>query len=62
MWEDDASDVRDQKRKLCLQLSDMWGAFVGGNVKRQSLKFFWLEECLEGGMLSCRKLSIGRKR
>jgi hypothetical protein len=40
----------EEKRKLVLQISEMWGAFVGGAVQRQSLKFFWLEECIEGGM------------
>lgn len=27
----------------------MWGPFVGENVERQSLKFFWMEECVDGG-------------
>jgi predicted NAD/FAD-dependent oxidoreductase len=26
----------------------MWGAFVGSPIQRQSLKFFWLEECIDG--------------
>ena len=26
----------------------MWGAFVGSPVSSQSLKYFWLEECIEG--------------
>ena len=26
----------------------MWGAYVGSPVERQSLKFFFLEECIEG--------------
>ena len=37
-----------RKRKLLLQEAEMWGAFVGGTIQRQSLKFFWLEECIEG--------------
>ncbi|CAK7269872.1 hypothetical protein SEPCBS57363_003820 [Sporothrix epigloea] len=40
-------DVR--KRNLVLQMVDFWGAFVGSPVSRQSLKYFWLEECIEGG-------------
>jgi hypothetical protein len=28
--------------------AEMWGAFVGSSVKRQSLKHFWMEKCLEG--------------
>jgi Flavin containing amine oxidoreductase len=40
----------ERKRKLVLRISEMWGAFVGSTVQKQSLKFFWLEECIEGGM------------
>lgn len=38
-----------QKQKLVLQMADFWGAFVGSPVGRQSLKYYWLEECIEGG-------------
>ena len=38
-------------RNLVLQLAEMWGAFVGDSWERQSLKWFWLEECLDGGKL-----------
>jgi hypothetical protein len=38
-----------RKRKIVMQVSEMWGAFVGSPISRQSLKFFWLEECIEGG-------------
>jgi monoamine oxidase len=38
-----------ENRKLVMQLSEQWGAFVGSPIERQSLKFFWLEECIEGG-------------
>ncbi|KAI9678030.1 MAG: hypothetical protein M1817_005974 [Caeruleum heppii] len=31
-----------------LWMAEMWGAFVGDPVQRQSLKYFWLEECIEG--------------
>lgn len=40
----------EKKRQHMLQFIEMWGTFVGSPVQRQSLKFFWLEECLEGGM------------
>ncbi|KND88332.1 putative polyamine oxidase 4 [Tolypocladium ophioglossoides CBS 100239] len=43
----------ERKRQVVLQMSDMWGAFVGSPVQRQSLKYFWLEECLEGENLFC---------
>lgn len=38
-----------RKRHTLGHMSEMWGAFVGSPVTRQSLKFFWLEECIEGG-------------
>ncbi|GAB7329658.1 hypothetical protein MBLNU13_g01397t1 [Cladosporium sp. NU13] len=37
-----------RKRLGLLQACEMWGAYVGSPVQRQSLKFFWLEECIEG--------------
>ncbi|KAF3760651.1 FAD/NAD(P)-binding domain-containing protein [Cryphonectria parasitica EP155] len=42
-----------RKREVVLQMADLWGAFVGSPVDRQSLKFFWLEECIEGENLFC---------
>ena len=38
------------KKKTLMQMAELWGAFVGSPVYRQSLKFFWLEECIDGGM------------
>lgn len=26
-----------------------WGDYIGGSIEKQSLKFFWLEETLDGG-------------
>lgn len=46
-------DAKSRYRYILLQMSEMWGAFVGSPVTRQSLKFFWLEECLEGENLFC---------
>ncbi|KAK2612371.1 hypothetical protein QQS21_001635 [Conoideocrella luteorostrata] len=43
----------ERKRDAVLQMAEMWGAFVGSPVSRQSLKYFWLEECLEGENLFC---------
>ncbi|KAF2122773.1 hypothetical protein BDV96DRAFT_482125 [Lophiotrema nucula] len=37
-----------RKRETVLHMSERWGAFVGSPVQRQSLKFFWLEECIDG--------------
>lgn len=38
----------ERKRKQFLQTASMWGAYVGDDVRKQTLKFFWLEECIEG--------------
>ncbi|KHN93903.1 amine oxidase [Metarhizium album ARSEF 1941] len=42
-----------KKRGVLVRLVEMWGTFVGSPVSRQSLKYFWLEECLEGENLFC---------
>jgi hypothetical protein len=36
------------KRETILKMAEMWGAFVGSPIQTQSLKFFWLEECIDG--------------
>ncbi|TAQ86605.1 hypothetical protein B7494_g5066 [Chlorociboria aeruginascens] len=38
----------EKRRKFLLQAAEMWGGFVGTHITRQSLKFFWLEECIDG--------------
>lgn len=45
----DSEEGYAQKRHTMLQLCESWGAFVGSPIEKQSLKFFWLEECLDGG-------------
>jgi len=43
-------DTRSEaQREILMQTAELWGAFVGGPIQRQSLRFCWLEECLEGG-------------
>lgn len=42
-------DMTEREVKLVLGLSQMWGAYVGDRVERQSLKFFYLEDCINGG-------------
>ncbi|KAH7380325.1 amine oxidase [Phaeosphaeria sp. MPI-PUGE-AT-0046c] len=37
-----------RRRQMILESAEMWGAFVGSPVQSQSLKFFWLEECIDG--------------
>lgn len=41
--------LAEEDQKLVLQMAEMWGAFIGDPLERQSLKYFWLEECLDGG-------------
>ncbi|KAK8184576.1 hypothetical protein BC567DRAFT_218705 [Phyllosticta citribraziliensis] len=43
--------AKQKKRNLLLKIAEMWGAFVGSGVERQSLRFFWLEECIDGDNL-----------
>ena len=38
-----------RERDLVLGMSQMWGAYVGDPVDRQSLKYFFLEDCINGG-------------
>lgn len=45
---DEPAAEQARKRKLLLREAEMWGAFVGGAIDRQSLRFFWLEEGIEG--------------
>ena len=43
-----ASAVK-RRQEMVMQIAEFWGAFVGSPVSRQSLKYYWLEECIEGG-------------
>ena len=45
-------------RNLVLELAETWGGFVGDAVERNSLKWFWLEECLDGGVLKSELVKI----
>ncbi|KAF7312236.1 putative hydantoin utilization protein [Mycena indigotica] len=36
------------EQKLLIQMSEMWGAYVGEPVWKQSLRFAWMEECCGG--------------
>ena len=38
----------DQRRRDALNECRMWGPFIGDPIERQSLKFFFLEECIDG--------------
>ncbi|KAI1438419.1 FAD/NAD(P)-binding domain-containing protein [Xylaria sp. CBS 124048] len=43
----------DKKRKMMRQVAESWGTYVGSHVFGQSLKYFWLEECIDGENLFC---------
>lgn len=45
----DTEEGYERQRRLLLQMAELWGSFVGSPLNMQSLKFFWLEECIEGG-------------
>lgn len=47
-FKDETPAVAQRKRQLVLDESPTWGPFVAGTTERQSLKFFWLEECIDG--------------
>ncbi|KAK0659586.1 Lysine-specific histone demethylase 1-like protein 3 [Lasiodiplodia hormozganensis] len=39
---------KEKKRHLLHKIAEMWGAFVGSPIQQQSMRFFWLEECIDG--------------
>ncbi|KIW93589.1 uncharacterized protein Z519_06194 [Cladophialophora bantiana CBS 173.52] len=41
-------ELSGRRREDLLHEAQMWGPFVGDSVEKQSLKFFFLEECIEG--------------
>ncbi|KAK4991150.1 hypothetical protein LTR66_006621 [Elasticomyces elasticus] len=43
-----SGEMTEREVELVLGMSQMWGAYVGDRVERQSLKFFYLEDCIEG--------------
>jgi Flavin containing amine oxidoreductase len=41
-----SSEIED--KELFYHMAEIWGAFVGGTIAMQSMKFMWLEQCLDG--------------
>ncbi|KAJ5174491.1 uncharacterized protein N7482_000368 [Penicillium canariense] len=37
-----------EEKQICLDSCKFWGTYVGDPIERQSLKFFYLEECIDG--------------
>ena len=44
-----ARGYSDDKALLVKDLADMWSNIVGEPIHKQSLRYMWLEECIEGG-------------
>lgn len=42
-------DMSAREMELVLGMSEMWGAYVGDRIELQSLKYFFLEDCIHGG-------------
>ncbi|EGX92289.1 amine oxidase [Cordyceps militaris CM01] len=49
----DGEPNAEAKRKTIYHLCETWGSFIGSPVTRQSLRFFWLEECIDDENLFC---------
>ncbi|KAG9695476.1 FAD/NAD(P)-binding domain-containing protein, partial [Aureobasidium melanogenum] len=48
LWKDLENEEQQRKRRTFLKVCEFWGSYVGSATTRQSLKYFWLEECIEG--------------
>ena len=44
----ESGDISDYERHLVLEMAQMWGAYVGDGPDKQSMKFFFLEDCIGG--------------
>lgn len=44
----DEESMNNNEKELLIQMSEMWGAYVGEPVWKQSLRFAWMEECCGG--------------
>ena len=44
-------EMSKEDKKVLLQMAEIWGGFIGDHVEHQSLKYFFLEECIDGGKL-----------
>ncbi|KAF2669872.1 FAD/NAD(P)-binding domain-containing protein [Microthyrium microscopicum] len=51
--EEDREGLVERLTDLVLAASDIWGAYIGSETKKQSLRYLWLEECLDGENLFC---------
>jgi len=37
--------------EIVLQMARIWGDFIGDPIQKQSLKYLWLEDCIDGGWI-----------
>lgn len=44
----ESGKISDYERHLVLEMAQMWGAYVGDGADKQSMKFFFLEDCIGG--------------
>ena len=44
-----ARNYPEARQKLILKMAHMWSNIVGEPIDQQSLRYMWLEECIEGG-------------
>lgn len=44
--------------KLVFQMAHIWGGYVGESIETQSLKYCWLEECLDESMFICPDITL----
>ncbi|RDW86478.1 flavin monoamine oxidase family protein [Aspergillus mulundensis] len=42
------TDLTADEKRLCVESARLWGSYVGDPIERQSLKFFSLEESIDG--------------
>lgn len=50
-FKEEVPKTETEQQVICdtLECAHMWGAFVGDPIECQSLKFFFLEETIDGG-------------
>jgi hypothetical protein len=45
----ESDQIKASLKDNLLRIVKMWGDFTGSDITRQSLRFFWLEEGVDGG-------------
>ncbi|KAL8993318.1 MAG: hypothetical protein Q9188_007359, partial [Gyalolechia gomerana] len=51
-------DLPPSTQERILQVCRSWGDYIGGSIESQSLKYFWLEETIDGGkneLINCQR-------